>query len=433
MMKVRHVNRGVRFFEDTCDRILKNRNSALKGRVVSDFLDDIKVSVILPIYNASNTLEQALDSVLAQTHTNFEAICVNDGSTDDSLEIINRYVQKDARFKLIDKLNGGYGAACNCALASAIGDWIAILEPDDYLDPRTFETLLGGAWEVIYPKLDGYVVVEGDQNCAGATSRGAALSRRLDLIKAPYWRVRITDDGKELAPIHCTYHGQVRPKHQPYEPWETPEFLRHHPSIWSAIYSRRFLSENNITFPEYPGAGWADNRFFIETMFAAKHIVYVDQPLYFYRADSVAKQNDFSTNNPTLAFDRWQDCQDVAVRLGALDKPEYRDVLIDRGFLYLSGVLEVSDPDVEPVASALAHMLNQMDTDAVFANPRISPAHKALFARVRGVDAPKISRVPYMSYLVHRGFKTVQNTGVVQTAQDVARYIKTHAARAGKR
>jgi hypothetical protein len=259
------------------------------------------------------------------------------------------------------------------------------------------------------------------------------LAKRLDLIKAPYWRVRVTDEGEDLAPIHCTYHGQIHPKHQPYEPWETPEFLRHHPSIWSAIYSRRFLDENNITFPEYPGAGWADNRFFIETMFAAKRIVYVDRPLYFYRADSVAKQNDFSTNNPILAFNRWQDCQDVAVRLGALDNPEYRDVLIDRGFLYLSGVLEVSDPDVEPVASALAHMLDQMDADAVFANPRISPAHKALFARVRGIDAPKISRVPYMAYLVHRGFKTVQNTGVAQTAQDVARYIKTHAARAGKR
>jgi hypothetical protein len=77
-------------------------------------------------------------------------------------------------------------------------------------------------------------------------------------------------------------------------------------------------------------------------------------------------------------------------------------------------------------------MLDQMDADAVFANPRISPAHKAMFARVRGIDCPKISRVPYMAYLAHRGVKTVQNTGVLQTAQDVVRYVLTHGARAGK-
>ena len=101
-----------------------------------------KVSVVMPIYNAEPYLEQALDSVLAQTLADIEVVCVNDGSKDTSLETIQRYAANDSRIKVIDKPNGGYGHAMNVGINNAAGEYVGILEPDDYLKPEMFEKLL---------------------------------------------------------------------------------------------------------------------------------------------------------------------------------------------------------------------------------------------------------------------------------------------------
>ena len=89
------------------------------------------VSVIVPIYNAGPYLEQCLDSIVGQTHNNLEIILLNDGSTDGSLSIMQRYATTDDRIKIVDKQNQGYGATCNRGLTEATGTWISIVEPDD--------------------------------------------------------------------------------------------------------------------------------------------------------------------------------------------------------------------------------------------------------------------------------------------------------------
>ncbi len=98
-----------------------------------------KISVIIPVYNVEKYLSTCLDSVLAQTFKDFEIICVNDGSTDGSLDILNAYAQKDARIKVITQENQGLSGARNTGLFHAKGEYIYFLDSDDAIHPQTLE------------------------------------------------------------------------------------------------------------------------------------------------------------------------------------------------------------------------------------------------------------------------------------------------------
>ena len=98
--------------------------------------------MLVPICNVERYLEECLDALVAQSFTDFEVLCINDGSTDGSLAIIHRYMEADARFRVIDKPNSGYGASMNMGLDNAIGEYIAILESDDFFEPNALELLV---------------------------------------------------------------------------------------------------------------------------------------------------------------------------------------------------------------------------------------------------------------------------------------------------
>ena len=100
-----------------------------------------KVSVIIPVYNVEKYLRECLDSVINQTLKDIEIICVNDGSTDNSLEILREYEKQDSRIKIIDKKNEGAGAARNLGLKSAHGEYIIFFDSDDYMDITALEKL----------------------------------------------------------------------------------------------------------------------------------------------------------------------------------------------------------------------------------------------------------------------------------------------------
>lgn len=102
-----------------------------------------KVSVIIPVYNAGEFLERCLDSLIAQTHKDWEAICINDGSRDNSGEILDRYAVMDSRFKVVHKVNEGVSAARNTALEKASGEYISFVDSDDFLHPQCFEICVG--------------------------------------------------------------------------------------------------------------------------------------------------------------------------------------------------------------------------------------------------------------------------------------------------
>lgn len=104
-----------------------------------------KISIIIPIYNSSNYLTKCIDSVRSQSYTNLEIILVNDGSTDNSIDMCNDFAEKDERIIIIDKTNGGVASARNHGLDKATGDYIGFVDSDDYIASQMYEELLEAA------------------------------------------------------------------------------------------------------------------------------------------------------------------------------------------------------------------------------------------------------------------------------------------------
>lgn len=103
------------------------------------------ISIIVPVYNIENYISRCMDSVLSQTHKDLEVITVNDGSTDHSPDILDKYAIKDSRVKVIHKENGGVTSARMRGIREAHGEWIGFVDGDDYVEPDMFEKLLNNA------------------------------------------------------------------------------------------------------------------------------------------------------------------------------------------------------------------------------------------------------------------------------------------------
>ena len=98
-------------------------------------MNNPKISVIIPVYNAEATLRRCVDSVLSQTFTDYECLLIDDGSKDKSWEICDEYAAKDSRVRVFHKENGGVSSARNLGLDNATGEWIAFVDSDDWIDP----------------------------------------------------------------------------------------------------------------------------------------------------------------------------------------------------------------------------------------------------------------------------------------------------------
>lgn len=98
-----------------------------------------KISVIIPVYGVEKYLKECLDSVLNQSLKDLEIILIDDGGKDNCPQIIDDYAKKDSRIIAIHKPNGGYGQTCNVGLEKATGEYVAIVEPDDYIDSKMYE------------------------------------------------------------------------------------------------------------------------------------------------------------------------------------------------------------------------------------------------------------------------------------------------------
>ena len=359
--------------------------------------DSEKVSVVIPIYNAERFLDQALSSVEKQTHRNLEIICVNDGSTDGSLDIIKAHAGCDDRYIVIDKQNEGYGASCNKGIEVAAGEWIAVFEPDDWIETGMYGDMLAFA----------------GRECPDAV---------VDVIKTPYWVIR-DPDSPQQAKLHCSYRGRIRPKKQPFRVADEPHLLGHHPSVWSAIYRKAFLDEFGIRFREIPGAGWADNPFLVETLCQARGIVYWPHEYYCYREETPDKTRAMAQSNPLLSFERWQDMADILDRIGEAS-PEVLTQQITRGFTNMATTLRyISLEDHPEVVSAMHAMFDRMEPSLVFADARVSPSAKRMFADYRGIKDAKISACQYWRNLASEAVYNVWNKGPKQTFRMIGGFL----------
>lgn len=154
------------------------------------------LSIIIPVYNAAAHIERCVNSILAQTFTDFEAIFVNDGSTDDAPDWIRKQSAKDARIVLVDKPNGGVSSARNMGISKAIGEWVTFLDSDDWLQPGYLQDLFSATQN----ESDVDFVVDGFQR---VSDQGAVLYTEIfpaQLLKATdtaqiFNRLRLHDYG----------------------------------------------------------------------------------------------------------------------------------------------------------------------------------------------------------------------------------------------
>jgi glycosyltransferase involved in cell wall biosynthesis len=125
----------------------------------------MNVSVIIPAYNAAETIADTLESLLAQTHSNWEAIVVDDGSNDETAEVTKNFIERDARIRMIKQPNGGEGAARNAGIAQARYDWLLFLDADDWILPLHLERL---TYELVSnPELDAVHCLSARVACDG--------------------------------------------------------------------------------------------------------------------------------------------------------------------------------------------------------------------------------------------------------------------------
>lgn len=210
----------------------------------------IKVSVLVPIYNVEKYLEQCLDSIINQTLKEIEIICLNDGSTDKSLEILEKYAVQDNRINIINKENSGYGATLNIGLKQAKGEYISIIESDDFIDLNMLKEMYEKA------KIDDLDILKADWFLYFEADNQTYMANKIPLID----EVTNAKKHKELFLIP--------------------------PSVWSSIFKKAFLDKHNIRFLETPGASFQDTSFSFKTTALATKVKTINKAFYYYRQDN---------------------------------------------------------------------------------------------------------------------------------------------------
>lgn len=218
-------------------------------------MKNVKVSVILPSLNVVEYIREAVESVINQTISDIEIICVDAGSTDGTLEILHEYEKKDKRIKLIISDKRSYGYQMNLGIDISKGDYIGIVETDDYVPPYMYEEL--------------YEIAEANN---------------LDLIKADFYR--FTGEGNTISKAYYSLTLEESYYNRVINIGEELECFRFTMNTWSGIYKKSFLKAHNIRHNETPGASFQDNGFWFQTFMYAKRAYFCNKPYYMNRRDN---------------------------------------------------------------------------------------------------------------------------------------------------
>lgn len=220
-----------------------------------------KVSVIVPVYNVEKYLRQCLDSLVNQTLTDIEIICINDGSTDGSLAILEDYASKDKRIRLISQENQGQGVARNRGIELSTGEYLGFVDPDDWVEYGMFENLYK-----------------------------AAKVHNADLAEAMYSE-------------YYEYSGMTKIRKSPVNlpqdktfDWKINKdylFKSSILAVWNKIYKRNFINRHDIKFSNAKLA--EDHMFTFKSKILAGKILFIDKPFYNYRVRRDSAVNSVSS------------------------------------------------------------------------------------------------------------------------------------------
>ena len=234
--------------------------------------EDILISVIIPIYNVSEYLEQCLDSIISQSFKNIEIICIDDCSTDNSLEILKKYSSIDTRIQVFhNSENKGVSATRDSGLKIAKGDYIHFFDPDDWLEPEAYSSIID--------------TLKQHQD--------------LDILFTSYnWYNNTTKESKKIEFPNKNILGQIlNPKTDisAFDNWER--------MCWLKFIKRSFLLKNNINFDNRSSI--VDFEWSAKTYVYADKLLYIDIPVNNYRA---SRPNSLVTTNRLNIKSFFQSC-----------------------------------------------------------------------------------------------------------------------------
>lgn len=296
------------------------------------------ISVVIPVYNASMYLREALDSLLNQTFGDFEAIAVNDGSTDNSLEILQEYAAKDSRIRVLDGSNGGYGKAMNRGVDVAQGKYVAILEPDDYLPREAYAELVRRAEEY-----------------------------QLDVVKGSFCFFYGTEAGERVYSYllsHCRAEEVVMPRVC------GAEYFDFGPFIWSGLYRLDFLRKYGIRFHETPGASYQDTGFFFLTTAYAERYMSTNEPVYMYRKDNPQSSTQ-KVNSKVYVLPEEYDYIDAVLSRTEAVRSAVRSVYLDKRVDAMLWVAErLHGSQLQDFSLSISKRLKSEEWDRVSASKR---------------------------------------------------------------
>lgn len=214
-----------------------------------------KVSIIIPVYNTEEYLKKCIDSLIYQSLEDIEIICVNDGSTDNSQEILENYSKKDARIKVLYQENKKQGAARNKGMEIATGEYIGYVDSDDWVDFDYFEELYNAA-----KKQDLDIALATNVRIGNGKTKKRLKIEKEQVAHSLQEKLDLCNQFKNECPTN-------------------------------KIYRREFLLKNNIIWPE--GVYCEDKIYTLKAVFWANGIISVPDVNYYYfrRQNSTVKSN----------------------------------------------------------------------------------------------------------------------------------------------
>lgn len=230
-----------------------------------------KISVIMPSLNVAPYIRECMDSVICQTLNDIEILCIDAGSTDGTWEILREYAERDSRIRLIKSDKRSYGYQMNLGLKSAVGEYIGIVETDDFILPEMYEELYACAKE------ENADFVKTDFDVFTSFQNGERIFLRYSLERhssAAYDTIFSSED----------YIKSER----------TVDVF-----IWNGIYKREFLRSHNILFQETPGAAFQDCGFRYQVALNVRRGFFLKRSFYRYRRDNI---NSSTYNNKCVLF-----------------------------------------------------------------------------------------------------------------------------------
>lgn len=290
---------------------------------------DVKISVVMPILNTAAYIRECMDSLVNQTLKEIEILCVDGGSTDGTREILEEYARQDKRIRILDDTKGSTGYANNLGMEKALGEYVAIVEPDDFVSPDMYEQL--------------YCV---------------AKENDADVVRADYQVFFGEGENREYMDKAVAGPGDYG---KVLNPQKEQRLFKYDMSTWAGIYSRKMVREKNLCHNETPGAAYQDNGFWFLVMTHAERLCYIPVSGYRYRMDNPCS----SVHNPGKQFAICDEYDFIERRLKREGNFEmFRSVYLWAKFIrYLSAYYRLDDSLKPGFAERFSREMKEYERD----------------------------------------------------------------------